>query len=276
MPQPRRHHFIPKSFQEWWTVDGRLFLKDVTTGRVRRGSPHNTGVIRDYYRIVYGSGRPDLSVEGLFATLESSARNSIQALAKGQSLTAVQRSDLAQFVAFMHTRVPRFMDKHDRTAEQMLRQRIRERVPDEEAAVAWLATQSDLPGRLTRYSPAQVLKMLHGGAYRIRIPDCLSDRCSPAAGARACRGDRVTSLGCTCCTIQREAHHFRHPIVHWRPLASRAAHRRRQSRDRSRANSALTHWASWQLAATRKIVSQRGSALQSPHRVQFYHPLDCG
>lgn len=38
------------------------------------------------------------------------------------------------------------------------------------AAEAWLAKQHDLPAHLKRYSPSEVLKMLHGDGYRIRIP----------------------------------------------------------------------------------------------------------
>lgn len=170
MTQPRRHHFLPESYQEWWTTNGVLYVREVRTGAVRRTSPPTTAVKRDFYRIVFGSGRTDLSVERFFSGLEGDAKTAIADLLGGRCLRASQRHALAEFVAFLHTRVPSFMDRHDTRAEALLRQRIRDVIPDEAAAAAWLATQHDLPAHLQRYSPSEVLAMLHGNGYRIRIP----------------------------------------------------------------------------------------------------------
>lgn len=170
MKQPRRHHYLPASYQEWWTTNGVLYVLDARTGAVRRTSPPTTGVKRDFYRIVLGSGRTDVSVEKFFSALEGAAKTAIGDLVAGRRLRISQRQALAEFVAFLHTRVPSFMNRHDTRAEALLRQRIRDVIPDEAAAATWLAQQRDLPAHLQRYSPGEVLRMLHGDGYRIRIP----------------------------------------------------------------------------------------------------------
>jgi Protein of unknown function (DUF4238) len=170
MTTPRRHHYLPISYQARWLVDKSFILRDAASGRTRSASPPSTGVERDYYKIVYGSGATEFGVEGLLAEIESKAKDAIDHLMVGHDLNESQKYELAFFVAFLRSRVPTFMEEFDRSAAAMLKERIRTGVPDAASAAAWLAKQTDLPEHLRRYSPEEVVRMLHGDGYRIRVP----------------------------------------------------------------------------------------------------------
>lgn len=170
MTTPRRHHYLPASYQERWLSPKTFFLRECKTGRIRRATPPNTGVERDYYKIVFGSGASELGVEEILSDVESRAKDVTDALLAGKTPTELQRYELAYFVAFLVSRVPQFMENFDRSAAAMLKNRIQAKVPNATAAAEWLARQPDLPAQLQRYTPEQVVRMLHGESYRIKVP----------------------------------------------------------------------------------------------------------
>lgn len=170
MPIPRRHHFLPQSYQARWCVDGGFALLDRQRGKVRWASPPNTAVERDYYRIVFGSGAFDLGLEEFLSEVEARAKEAIDTLTARRRITGQQKAELALFVAFLASRGPRFMEAYDALAETRLRSLIRDRVPDEGSAAEWLSKHPDLPERLRTISPGKLLGHLHGTGYRIRVP----------------------------------------------------------------------------------------------------------
>lgn len=170
MTTPRRHHYLPRFYQASWCVDGQFFVHDRRTGKIRRASPPDTAVVHDYYRVVYGSGRADVQVERILSLVEDKAKECIRLLNRGNGVSQTQRYELSQFVALLHTRVPSFMDRFDRRAEESLRKRIVDALPNEAAAAKWLASQGDVPARLKKFTPKQLLSALRGDGCRIRVP----------------------------------------------------------------------------------------------------------
>ena len=107
---PKRHHFLPQSYLEGFTRDGKLAVYDREKDEVRVQQPINTGVIGHFYTLEDREGRRRFELEEMFSDLEGKVSPVLKKLAKREDISADERSNMAIYVAMATFRTPDFID----------------------------------------------------------------------------------------------------------------------------------------------------------------------
>lgn len=131
---PKRHHFLPEFYLHKFARDGYVWVYDRKEDSYRRQQPKNTAVIGHYYAITSETGERDYDIERMLSQFEGRAKTAIQTLEAGQEINPEQRADLAYYLAFQHTRTPRFEREIDEMADAVHKILLKEMVPTVEAA----------------------------------------------------------------------------------------------------------------------------------------------
>jgi hypothetical protein len=108
MGEPKRHHYLPESYLNRFARDGMLWVYDRERNEFRTQPPNGTAVEGYRYSLIDEAGNKDHSLEKQLNQMEDAALPGILRLERGESLTAKDRTDVAIFTAFLHTRVPDF------------------------------------------------------------------------------------------------------------------------------------------------------------------------
>lgn len=146
---PKRHHYLAQRYLAGFAErDGRIWVFDRRTGKLRRDVPGNVGVETRLYRFEDPAGQTR-SLEGFFSFLENATWPAIDRFASGADPSAADRHILAFYTAFQFTRTPRFRDNIRASLRTALRESVRG-VGDEDAVEAVLAEMrstgmTDLP-----------------------------------------------------------------------------------------------------------------------------------
>lgn len=161
---PKRHHFLPEFYLRKFSRDGFLWVYDRKEDTYRRQQPKNTAVIGHYYATTGESGERDYEVEKMLADFEGRAQPVIQTLESGQAITPEQRVDLAYYLAFQHTRTPRFEREIDEMADALHKIVIKEMVPTVEAA----ETVFDCKERSDGIAAESMFKFIHEEQFTVQ------------------------------------------------------------------------------------------------------------
>lgn len=151
LAEPKRHHYLAQRYLDGFAdSDGRIWVFDRRTGKLRRDTPVNVGVETYLYRFEDPSGQTR-SLEGFFSFLENETWPAIDRLESGEIPSAADRQILAYYTAFQFTRTPRFRDKTRESLRFALSEVVRG-LGDEDAIEAVLAEMSttgmtDLPSK---------------------------------------------------------------------------------------------------------------------------------
>src|ERR1700677_4277820 len=105
---PKRHHFLPKSYLDGFARDGFVWLYDRRKNEYRRQQPLNTAVIGNYYVFENKEGEKDYSLESYFSKIEGSAKSTIKKLEAKEEISPEERLYLAHFIALLMVRSPKF------------------------------------------------------------------------------------------------------------------------------------------------------------------------
>jgi len=107
----KRHHYIPQFYQRLFlqSEDARIWVYDKKGGEPRDQYPVNTGVEKDLYTIPAQDGSPSDALETeLFAILDGRASPILRRWSEpGTRMQQAEKAEIAVFLAYMHTRVPR-------------------------------------------------------------------------------------------------------------------------------------------------------------------------
>jgi len=108
----KRNHFVPQFYLEYFAdEDGFLWVYDKEGGEPREQQPVNTGVEKNLYTITLENGQKDDSLEKWFARLEGKTKPILDKLINSRArISDEDKRVLAEFMAFLHTRVPRSVE----------------------------------------------------------------------------------------------------------------------------------------------------------------------
>jgi len=113
-------HYLPQMYLNRFTCDGRLFVFDRKTGKLRRDGVRSVAAISDYYVLTTPSGDRDDSVEsGFLADLETAAAPALERLGRCEAISDHEHGVLAVFFAILCTRVPAFEKSHAELNDQL-------------------------------------------------------------------------------------------------------------------------------------------------------------
>ena len=109
--KPKRHHYVPQFYLRYFSSlspDGVFWVYDKDGGPPRPQTPTNTAVETHFYSVDTPEGGRDTRLEEALAKLESAAKPILDRWQiNGARPTAIEISEIAEFFAFMHARVPR-------------------------------------------------------------------------------------------------------------------------------------------------------------------------
>jgi hypothetical protein len=130
----KRNHYVPQFLQEYFVDDdGNLWVYDKDGGDPRRQKPIDTGVEKFLYTVRKKDGQHDDSLERYFAGLEGATKPILDRLIQpGSRITEDEKPLLAQFMAFMHTRVPRSIEAASEMGSALWLDEMRELAADDE------------------------------------------------------------------------------------------------------------------------------------------------
>ena len=124
MGKPRKQHYIPQSYLNRFTANGELVVFDFINERKFATSPQNVAHIKDFYSTDIKESADENIVESYFSKVENSAQNIIDEYVN--TMRPPNKKNwvrLAEFIAGMYVRVPKFRFEYLEFAEGFLNMR---------------------------------------------------------------------------------------------------------------------------------------------------------
>lgn len=130
MQTKKDHHYVPRFYLGGFLESGESQLWVYEKGKTKpfRSSPENTGFQKYYYGFERPDGKRDTNtIEDMYSKVEQSAATEINKIARRETIDGQAKANLAYFIAFQITRVPRFrkhLESVDREAVKHLAHRL--------------------------------------------------------------------------------------------------------------------------------------------------------
>ena len=107
MPKPRRHHYLPQFYLNYFTNnDGYFYIFDEEKSEIRKQTPINTALEKDLYTVKQSNGEDSYLLEKIFSEYESQAKILFEKIKKQEELCYEEKYIMSFFVALMQTRTP--------------------------------------------------------------------------------------------------------------------------------------------------------------------------
>jgi len=110
MTSPKRHHFLPITYQNGFlSDDGFIWVYEKGAGEPREQKPKNTGVISNYYKVTMPDGAQDSSLEtDILSPIDSLWKPLYDKLHSADPrLNQEEKDAFLLFMTFMYLRTPR-------------------------------------------------------------------------------------------------------------------------------------------------------------------------
>jgi len=166
---PKRHHFLPKSYLDGFCRDRYLWLYDRNREEFRNQQPLNTAVIGNFYTIENTEGEKDYRLQGFFSKIEGSAKSTIRKLQARETISPEERLYLATFISLLMVRSPKFDQVTQEVAAAAAKQLIKHAVPTVEAAGA-LMKQYGTEKLAASTTDESMFEFIHKEKFRIQVP----------------------------------------------------------------------------------------------------------
>ena len=112
MPKPRRHHYLPQFYLNYFTNnEGIFYIYDEQREEIRQQTPINTALKRDLYVIKQTNGENNYLLEEIFSEYESQAKILFEKIKKQEELCYEEKYIMSFFIALMQTRTPSAIEK---------------------------------------------------------------------------------------------------------------------------------------------------------------------
>lgn len=173
MSEPKRQHYVPRSYLAKFCRDGRIWIRDAKKQENRRDRPENVAVINHYYSIEK-DGKWDNAIEKGLAELEASALPLVNDLSVRKHLTVDSKYALSMYIAFQWLRVPDFEKSINKVGKHMIRQTLNVMFRDEEDVKKSLEDFTQETGKVIKAEPKKLLVLLREENLEIKIKRELS------------------------------------------------------------------------------------------------------
>ncbi|MBS1677915.1 MAG: DUF4238 domain-containing protein [Actinobacteria bacterium] len=121
----RRHHYVPRFQLAKFTKDGEnLFQLHTGTGQPRKTSPTDAAFKKDLYIYPDQDGGRVNVLEGIFATVENHAADSLRRLLADGEVSAGDRATISLFLALQWSRTPGALKRAERLASDVLSSQV--------------------------------------------------------------------------------------------------------------------------------------------------------
>lgn len=121
MSEPKRHHYVPRSYLEFFADGNSIWVYDKSEGKYFNTTLENAAVIQHYYSIISDDNQKDNSIEKYFSELEGATKPVLRKIHDGELIDQKDRLILAMFIAYQFTRVPAY-EKENKDSMDRLRQ----------------------------------------------------------------------------------------------------------------------------------------------------------
>ena len=112
MSKPRRHHYLPQFYLNYFTNnEGIFYIYDEQREEIRQQTPINTALKRDLYVIKQTNGENSYLLEEIFSEYESQAKILFEKIKKQEELCYEEKYIMSFFIALMQTRTPSAIEK---------------------------------------------------------------------------------------------------------------------------------------------------------------------
>jgi hypothetical protein len=165
---PKRHHFLPEFYLHGFARDGLLWLYDRQRKQYRPQTPHNTAIISYYYAFENEQGERDCRVEQYLSVVEGKAKATILRLEAGDAITPEERLNLAQFIAFLNVRTPKFHREVTQIADATAKHLMKYQTPTVEAAAGLLREYGRDSGA-SGITPESMFKFIQNEEFRVEM-----------------------------------------------------------------------------------------------------------
>jgi hypothetical protein len=169
MNKPKRHHYLPQFYLNFYCRGGGLWLFDRERREYRQQTPKNTALKQHYYSTEATDGEKDTRIEELLSIVEGHAKIVIDKLVAREAITHNEKEELAIFVAFMIGRVPGFEKSVNEVHEQLIRHMCEVAFSDEARVQAIMDDRERDTGEKPEVSAKDLVNFQKRGEYDIGI-----------------------------------------------------------------------------------------------------------
>ena len=169
MNGPKRHHYLPQFYLEGFCRDGHLWVFDREANELRRQTPVNTAVMKQYYTVEDEGGEKNNDIELFLSQIESVSKPVVQKVVSKAQMSSEDKEVMSVFIAFLMNRVPDF-EKSINKAESHVIQKIMDLTfSSEERAEALMKRYVNATGDQSEVSAKDLVEFHRSGAYTLEI-----------------------------------------------------------------------------------------------------------
>lgn len=170
MSKPKRHHYLPKFYLDFFSRDGLLWVYDRERKECRQQTSKNTAVQSQYYSAFGPDGKKHTQVEQFLSVIESLAKPVIVKIDNEEPISPKDKEALAVFVSFLKVRVPDFEKTINEMTEKNLKIQNEFMFSSEENTDRVLKDIEKKTGKKIDVLPKDFMEFVLSGQYDIGFP----------------------------------------------------------------------------------------------------------
>lgn len=167
MSEPKRHHYLPEFYLDFFCKNGMLWVYDRQRKEYRQQTSKNTAVQNQYYSAFGPNGKKHTQVEQFLSIIESLAKPVIVKINNEGDLSPQDKEFLAVFVSFLKVRVPDFEKAINEMTEKSLKIQNEFMFSSEENTATTLKNLEVKTGKKIEVSPKDFMEFVLSGQYDI-------------------------------------------------------------------------------------------------------------
>ena len=171
MSEPRRHHYLARSYQKRFTddgtEDGQLWRYDIEKREMRQLRPVNTAVEKEFNTLTFEDGTKDRTMESILCEFEGAAVPIIDKLERREPLTMEERDRLAHIVAVQRVRGPSFAVDAARVVEFYTGTHLKMLLGDPARAAVEIKRYQEATGESLDIAPEKLSEFVASDRFKV-------------------------------------------------------------------------------------------------------------